>query len=90
MPNVTAYATAKAGILGFTWSTANALRTVRDHHQLHGAERRDPDVGQHLRQRGQAQRAVRRDDAQRPRLRHLPRPANVAPFAVYLMSDAAR
>ena len=48
MPNATAYATAKAGILGFTWSTAYALEPYRNHHELPHPERRDADVGQHL------------------------------------------
>jgi NAD(P)-dependent dehydrogenase (short-subunit alcohol dehydrogenase family) len=90
MPNMTAYATAKAGILGFTWSTANALgrfgittncmvpsAATRMSDNIYGnAGKLSTRFGDNM----QSDLAVGtyRD------------PANVAPFAVYLMSDAAR
>ncbi len=89
MPNTIAYSTAKAGILGFTWSTANALGRfgIRTNCMVPSAATRMSDSIY-----GNAGKLTERmGDAMRSELahRHLPRPGNVAPFAVYLLSDAA-
>ena len=90
MPNVTAYATAKAGILGFTWSTANALQrygittncmvpsaATRMSDNIFGnADKLSERFGDNM--RSDLAPGTYRD------------PSNVAPFAVYLMSDTAR
>jgi NAD(P)-dependent dehydrogenase (short-subunit alcohol dehydrogenase family) len=89
MPNVTAYATAKAGILGFTWSTANALGRfgIRTNCMVPSAATRMSDsiygnAGKLSERFGDAMRSDLAPGTYRD-------PANVAPFAVYLMSDAA-
>jgi NAD(P)-dependent dehydrogenase (short-subunit alcohol dehydrogenase family) len=90
MPNVTAYATAKAGILGFTWSTANALGRfgIRTNCMVPSAATRMSDniygnAGKLSERFGDAMRSDLAPGTYRD-------PANVAPFAVYLMSDLAR
>jgi NAD(P)-dependent dehydrogenase (short-subunit alcohol dehydrogenase family) len=90
MPNVTAYATAKAGILGFTWSTANALGRfgIRTNCMVPSAATRMSDniygnAGKLTERFGDAMRSDLATGTYRD-------PANVAPFAVYLMSDASR
>jgi NAD(P)-dependent dehydrogenase (short-subunit alcohol dehydrogenase family) len=90
MPNVTAYATAKAGILGFTWSTANALGRfgITTNCMVPSAATRMSDgiysnAGKLTTRLGDAMRSDLAAGTYRD-------PANVAPFAVYLMSDASR
>ena len=90
MPNVTAYATAKAGVLGFTWSTANALGRfgITTNCMIPSAATRMSDsiygnAGKLTDRMGDAMRSDLASGTYRD-------PANVAPFAVYLMSDAAR
>jgi NAD(P)-dependent dehydrogenase (short-subunit alcohol dehydrogenase family) len=90
MPNVTAYAAAKAGILGFTWSTANALGRfgITTNCMVPSAATRMSDniygnVGKLTDRFGDAMRSDLAPGTYRD-------PANVAPFAIYLMSDAAR
>ena len=90
MPNVTAYATAKAGILGFTWSTANALGRfgITTNCMVPSAATRMSDniygnAGKLTERFGDTMRSDLAAGTYRD-------PANVAPFAVYLMSDAAR
>ncbi len=90
MPNMTAYATAKAAILGFTWSTANALGRfgVTTNCMVPSAATRMSDTiytnaGKLSNRFGDNMRADLAAGTYRD-------PANVAPFAVYLMSDAAR
>jgi NAD(P)-dependent dehydrogenase (short-subunit alcohol dehydrogenase family) len=90
MPNVTAYATAKAGILGFTWSTANALGRfgITTNCMVPSAATRMSDniygnAGKLTERFGDNMRSDLAGGTYRD-------PANVAPFAVYLMSDAAR
>jgi NAD(P)-dependent dehydrogenase (short-subunit alcohol dehydrogenase family) len=90
MPNMTAYATAKAGILGFTWSTANALGRfgITTNCMVPSAATRMSDTiygnaGKLTTRFGDAMRSDLAGGTYRD-------PANVAPFAVYLMSDAAR
>lgn len=90
MPNMTAYATAKAGILGFTWSTANALGRfgITTNCMVPSAATRMSDniygnAGTLTDRFGDTMRAELAAGTYRD-------PANVAPFAVYLMSDAAR
>jgi NAD(P)-dependent dehydrogenase (short-subunit alcohol dehydrogenase family) len=90
MPNVTAYATAKAGILGFTWSTANALGRfdITTNCMVPSAATRMSDniygnAGKLTDRMGDAMRSALAPGTYRD-------PANVAPFAVYLLSDAAR
>jgi NAD(P)-dependent dehydrogenase (short-subunit alcohol dehydrogenase family) len=90
MPNMTAYATAKAGILGFTWSTANALGRfgITTNCMVPSAATRMSDniygnAGKLTDRVGDAMRSELASGTYRD-------PANVAPFAVYLMSDAAR
>lgn len=90
MPNVTAYATAKAGILGFTWSTANALGPfgITTNCMVPSAATRMSDsiygnAGKLTDRPGDAVRSDLAPGTYRD-------PGNVAPFAVYLLSDAAR
>jgi NAD(P)-dependent dehydrogenase (short-subunit alcohol dehydrogenase family) len=90
MPNMTAYATAKAGILGFTWSTANALGRfgITTNCMVPSAATRMSDniygnAGKLTDRVGDAMRSELAFGTYRD-------PANVAPFAVYLMSEAAR
>ena len=90
MPNVTAYATAKAGILGFTWSTANALGRfgITTNCMVPSAATRMSDdiygnAGKLTDRFGDAMRSDLAAGTYRD-------PANVAPFAVYLMSDGSR
>ena len=90
MPNVTAYATAKAGILGFTWSTANALQRygITTNCMVPSAATRMSDnifgnAGKLSERFGDNMRSDRAPGTYRD-------PSNVAPLAVYLMSDAAR
>jgi NAD(P)-dependent dehydrogenase (short-subunit alcohol dehydrogenase family) len=90
MPNMTAYATAKAGILGFTWSTANALGRfgITTNCMVPSAATRMSDniyanAGKLTERLGDNMRSDLASGTYRD-------PGNVAPFAVYLMSDAAR
>lgn len=90
MPNMTAYATAKAGVLGFTWSTANALGRfgITTNCMVPSAATRMSDTiygnaGKLTERFGDAVRSDLASGTYRD-------PAAVAPFAVYLMSDAAR
>lgn len=90
MPNVTAYATAKAGILGFTWSTANALGRfgIRTNCMVPSAATRMSDsiygnAGTLTHRMGDAMRSDLAAGTYRD-------PENVAPFAVYLLSDASK
>ena len=84
----TAYATAKAGILGFTWSTANASdgsvspRTVWSQARPPGCPTTSTaTLASSPTRLGDAMRSDLADGTYRD-------PANVAPFAVYLMSTA--
>lgn len=90
MPNVTAYATAKAGILGFTWSTANALGRfgiTTNCMVPSAATRMSDDIYDNAGKLSTRLGDTMRSDLATGTYRD---PANVAPFAVYLMSDAAR
>ncbi len=87
MPNTIAYSTAKAGILGFTWSTANAVGRfgVRANCMVPSAATRMSDdiygnAGKLTERFGDAMRSDLAPGTYRD-------PANVAPFAVYLLSD---
>jgi len=89
MPNTIAYSTAKAGILGFTWSTANAVGRfgVRANCMVPSAATRMSDdiygnAGKLTERFGDAMRSDLAPGTYRD-------PANVAPFAVYLLSDKA-
>ncbi len=89
-PNMPSYATAKAGILGLTWSTAYALAeygittncvvpsaaTRMSDHIYGEAELLSDQPGETV--RSDLAAGTRRD------------PANVAPIVLYLLSDAAR
>ncbi len=89
-PNMPSYATAKAGILGLTWSTAYALAeygittncvvpsaATRMSDSIYGtAEMLSDQVGETI--RSDLAAGTYRD------------PANVAPIVLYLLSDAAR
>jgi NAD(P)-dependent dehydrogenase (short-subunit alcohol dehydrogenase family) len=89
MPSMTSYATAKAGILGFTWSTAYALESygIRTNCVVPSAATRMSDdiyggagvlsdeVGETV--RSELAAGTYRD------------PATVAPLVVYLLSDAS-
>ena len=90
MPNTIAYSTAKAGILGFTWSTANRLGRfgIRTNCMVPSAATRMSDgiYGN----AGKLTDADGRRHPQRLGHRHVPGPSNVAPFAVYFLSDLAR
>jgi len=90
MPNTIAYSTAKAGILGFTWSTANGLGRfgIRANCMVPSAATRMSDdiygnAGKLTTRSGDAMRSDLAAGTYRD-------PANVAPFAIYLMSDLAR
>ena len=82
------YAAAKAGIIGLTWSTANAMAKYGVTVQRDHAERRHPhdrlDAARPRRSssRPASGRASRRSGTERD-------PDNVAPLVVYLSSDAA-
>jgi NAD(P)-dependent dehydrogenase (short-subunit alcohol dehydrogenase family) len=87
MPNTIAYSTAKAGILGFTWSTANGVGRfgVRANCMVPSAATRMSDdiydnAGKLTERFGDAMRSDLATGTYRD-------PANVAPFAVYLLSD---
>ena len=89
-PNLTAYSAAKAGVLGFTWSTANALgrygittncvvpsAATRMSDSIYGnAEWLSDQVGETI--RSELAGGTYRD------------PAHIAPTVVYLLSDHAR
>ena len=90
MPNTIAYSTAKAGILGFTWSTANCLGRfgITTNCMVPSAATRMSDAiygnaGKLTERFGDAMRSDLAPGTYRD-------PANVAPFAVYLLSDLAR
>ncbi len=90
MPNTIAYSTAKAGILGFTWSTANAVGRfgVRANCMVPSAATRMSDdiygnAGKLTERFGDAMRSDLALGTYRD-------PANVAPFAVYLLSDKSQ
>jgi NAD(P)-dependent dehydrogenase (short-subunit alcohol dehydrogenase family) len=90
MPNTIAYSTAKAGILGFTWSTANGLGRfgITTNCMVPSAATRMSDniygnAGKLTDRFGDAMRSDLAPGTYRD-------PANVAPFAVYLLSDRAR
>jgi len=90
MPNMTAYATAKAGVLGFTWSTAYALAPygITTNCLIPSAATRMSDkiygnAGTLTNRLGDAMRSELASGTYRD-------PANVAPLAIYLLSDAAR
>ena len=90
MPNTIAYSTAKAGILGFTWATANGLGQfgIRANCMVPSAATRMSDriygnAGKLTDRMGDAMRSELATGTYRD-------PSNVAPFAVYLLSDAAR
>jgi NAD(P)-dependent dehydrogenase (short-subunit alcohol dehydrogenase family) len=89
MPNMTAYATAKAGVLGFTWSTAYALAPygINTNCLIPSAATRMSDniyghAGTLTTRLGDAMRSELASGTYRD-------PVNVAPLAVYLLSDAA-
>jgi len=90
MPNATAYATAKAGILGFTWSTAYALEPygITTNCLIPSAATRMSDniyenAGTLSKRLGDTMRSELASGTYRD-------PANIAPLAIYLLSDAAR
>jgi NAD(P)-dependent dehydrogenase (short-subunit alcohol dehydrogenase family) len=90
MPNTIAYSTAKAGILGFTWSTANGLGRfgIRTNCMVPSAATRMSDgiygnAGKLTERFGDAMRSDLATGTYRD-------PANVAPFAVYLLSDLSK
>jgi NAD(P)-dependent dehydrogenase (short-subunit alcohol dehydrogenase family) len=90
MPNMTAYATAKAGILGFTWSTAYALARygITTNCLIPSAATRMSDriyenAGTLSKRLGDTIRSELATGTYRD-------PANIAPLAIYLLSDAAR
>lgn len=90
MPNMTAYATAKAGILGFTWSTAYALERygITTNCLIPSAATRMSDsiyenAGTLSKRFGDTIRSELASGTYRD-------PANIAPLAIYLLSDAAR
>jgi NAD(P)-dependent dehydrogenase (short-subunit alcohol dehydrogenase family) len=89
MPNMTAYATAKAGVLGFTWSTAYALAPygITTNCLIPSAATRMSDniygnAGTLTNRLGDAMRSELASGTYRD-------PVNVAPLAIYLLSDAA-
>jgi NAD(P)-dependent dehydrogenase (short-subunit alcohol dehydrogenase family) len=89
-PNMPSYATAKAGILGFTWSTANSLRWhgITTNCVVPSAATRMSDSifgeAQLLREEpGPLVRSGLAAGTERD-------PANVAPAVLYLLGDAAR
>ena len=90
MPNMTAYATAKAGILGFTWSTAYALEPygITTNCLIPSAATRMSDsifenAGTLSNRFGDTMRSDLTAGTYRD-------PANIAPLAIYLLSDAAQ
>lgn len=90
MPNMTAYATAKAGILGFAWSTAYALEPygITTNCLIPSAATRMSDsiyenAGTLSKRFGDTMRSELATGTYRD-------PANIAPLAIYLLSDAAR
>lgn len=90
MPNTIAYSTAKAGVLGFTWSTANGVGRfgVRANCMVPSAATRMSDdiygnAGKLTDRFGDAMRSELAPGTYRD-------PANVAPFAVYLLSDHSK
>ena len=90
MPNMTAYATAKAGLLGFTWSTAYALEPygITTNCLIPSAATRMSDsiyenAGTLTSRFGDAMRSELATGTYRD-------PANIAPLAIYLLSDAAQ
>jgi NAD(P)-dependent dehydrogenase (short-subunit alcohol dehydrogenase family) len=90
MPNMTAYATAKAAILGFTWSTANALARygITTNCLVPSAATRMSDsiygnAGALSERMGETVRSDLAANTFRD-------PSNVAPLAIYLLSDAAQ
>jgi NAD(P)-dependent dehydrogenase (short-subunit alcohol dehydrogenase family) len=90
MPNMTAYATAKAAILGFTWSTAYALERfgITTNCLIPSAATRMSDsiytnAGTLSKRFGDTMRSDLAAGTYRD-------PANIAPLAIYLLSDAAR
>lgn len=90
MPNATAYATAKAGILGFTWSTAYTLEPygITTNCLIPSAATRMSDsiyenAGTLSKRLGDTMRSELASGTYRD-------PANIAPLAIYLLSDAAR
>ena len=87
MPNTIAYSTAKSAILGFTWSVANGVGRfgVRANCMVPSAATRMSDgiytnAGKLTDRFGDAMRSDLATGTYRD-------PANVAPFAVYLLSD---
>jgi NAD(P)-dependent dehydrogenase (short-subunit alcohol dehydrogenase family) len=89
-PNMPAYATAKAGILGLTWSTAYALARygITTNCVVPSAATRMSDsiyedAGMLSEQVGETIRSDLADGTYRD-------PANVAPVVLYLLGDAAR
>jgi len=87
MPNAVAYATAKAGILGFTWSTAYALKPwgINVNCLIPSAATRMSDsmyttAGRLSKRFGDTMQSDMAEGTYRD-------PANVAPAAVYLLSD---
>jgi NAD(P)-dependent dehydrogenase (short-subunit alcohol dehydrogenase family) len=90
MPNTIAYSTAKSAILGFTWSTANGVGRfgVRANCMVPSAATRMSDgiygnAGKLTDRFGDAMRSDLATGTYRD-------PANVAPFAVYLLSDRSQ
>jgi NAD(P)-dependent dehydrogenase (short-subunit alcohol dehydrogenase family) len=90
MPNMTAYATAKAAILGFTWSTAYALERygITTNCLIPSAATRMSDsiytnAGTLSKRFGDTMQSDLATGTYRD-------PANIAPLAIYLLSDAAR
>jgi NAD(P)-dependent dehydrogenase (short-subunit alcohol dehydrogenase family) len=90
MPNTIAYSTAKSAILGFTWSTANGVGRfgVRANCMVPSAATRMSDgiygnAGKLTDRFGDAMRSDLASGTYRD-------PANVAPFAVYLLSDQSQ
>jgi len=90
MPNMTAYATAKAAILGFTWSTAYALAPygITTNCLIPSAATRMSDsiygnAGTLSKRLGDTIQSDLATGTYRD-------PANIAPLAIFLLSDAAR
>ena len=90
MPNMTAYATAKAGILGFTWSTAYALARfgITTNCLIPSAATRMSDsiygnAGTLSNRFGDTMKSELADGTYRD-------PANMAPLVIFLLSDAAQ